>query len=51
MEGFSYEVVERVDATKSVYIIGHTLHVHILHLRKKDELNFILLATSLGVVT
>ena len=51
MKGFPCEVVERIAATKAVYIIDRTLHVHILHLRKRDELNFILLATSLGVVT
>ena len=51
VEGFPCEVVERIAITKAVYIIGRTLHVHILHLRKRDEINFILLATSLGVVT
>ena len=51
VEGFPCEVVERKAATKAVYIIGRTLHIHVLHLRKRDELNFILLATSLRVVT
>ena len=50
-EGFLYEVVERIAATKVVYIIDCTLHIHVLHLRKRDELNFILLATSMRVVT
>lgn len=31
-------------------MIGTTLHVHILHLCKKDKLNFILLATYLHLV-
>ena len=44
-------MVERIAATRAVYIIGRTLHIHVLHLRKRDELNFILLATSLRVVT
>ena len=51
VEGFPYKVVEKKAATKAVYIIGRTLHVHILHMRKRDELNFILLATSLRVAT
>ena len=51
IEGFPCEVVERIARTYAVYIIGHTLHIHVLHLRMRDELNFILLATSLRVVT
>ena len=43
-------IVEKVSETKSIYIIGTTLHVHILHIRKKDELNFISLATHLHLV-
>ena len=33
-----------------MYIIGTTLHVHVLYLRRKDELNSILLATHLRLV-
>ena len=51
VEGFPYDVVERIAAIRAVYIIGRTLHIHVLHLRKRDELNFILFATSLRVVT
>ena len=42
--------MEKVSETKVVYVIGTTLHVHALHLRKKDELNFILLAMHLRLV-
>ena len=44
-------IVEKVSETKSIYITGTTLHVHILHIRKKDELNFISLATHLHLVS
>ena len=33
-----------------MYVIDTTLHVHTLHLCKRDELNFILLATHLRLV-
>ena len=36
--------------TRAVYIVGTILHVHTLHLRKKDEVNSILLATHFGIV-
>ncbi len=49
-EGPPCIVVEKVSETKAVYVIGTTLHVHALHLRKKDEINFILLATHLRLV-
>ena len=49
-EGPSCIVIEGVSSTKAVYIIGTTLHIHTLHLCKRDELNLILLATHLGLV-
>ena len=49
-EGPPCIVIEKVSETKAVYVIGTTLHVHTLHLRKRDELNFILLATHLRLV-
>lgn len=48
--GFPYDVIDKLAVTKAVYIIGTTLHVHVLHIRKKDELNLILLATHLRLV-
>lgn len=48
--GFPYVVIDKLAVTKAIYIIGTTLHVHVLHIRKKDELNFILLATHLRLV-
>ena len=36
--------------TKIVYVIGTTLHVHVLQLHRKDGVNFILLATHLRLV-
>lgn len=49
-EGPPCTIVEKVSETKAVYVIGTTLHVHVLQLRKKDELSFILLATHLRLV-
>ena len=49
-EGPPCAVIEKVSETKAVYVIGTTLHVHVLHLCKKDECNFIQLATHLGLV-
>ena len=43
-------IVEKVSKTRAVYVIGTTLHVHPLHLCKKDELKFILLAPHLHLV-
>ena len=43
-------IVEKISKTKAVYVTGTTLHVHALHLHKKDELKFILLATYLHLV-
>ena len=43
-------VIEKIFDTKVVYIIGTTLHLHVLHLKKKDELNLITLATHLRIV-
>ena len=50
LEGFLCTIVEKIFDTKAVYVIGTTLHVHVLHLCKKDKLNFILLATHLFLV-
>lgn len=43
-------VLEKTSETQAVYILGTTLHVHVLKLRRKDEINFILLATQLQLV-
>ena len=49
-EGPPCTIIEKVFKTKAVYVIGTTLHAHMLQLRKKDELNLILLATHLHLV-
>ena len=49
-EGPPCAVLEKVSETKAVYVTGTTLHVHVLHLRKKDKVNFIQLATNMGLV-
>ena len=43
-------IVEKVSETKAVYIIGTTLHIHLLHLRKRDELNLISITTHFCLV-
>ena len=43
-------VLEKTSETQAVYILGTTLHVHVLKLRKKEEVNLILLATQLQLV-
>ena len=43
-------ILEKVFKTKAVYIIGTTLHMHLLNLRKRDELNFISLTTHFCLV-
>ena len=48
--GLPGEIVQKFAQTKGVYIVGTNLHVHTLHLRKKDEANSILLATHFGTV-
>ena len=50
LKGPSCTIVERISKTKAVYVIGTTLHVHVLQLRKKDELNLTLLAMHLCLV-
>ena len=50
LEGPPCTIVEKISKTKAMYVIGTTLHMHALHLCKKDELNFILLATNLCLV-
>ena len=49
-EGPPCIIIEKVFETKAVYLVGTTLHVHVLQLHKKDELNLILLATHLCLV-
>ena len=49
-EGPPSVIVEKVFETKAVYIIGTTLHVHLLNFRKRDELNFISLTTHFHIV-
>ena len=51
IEGIPQVVVQKFCVTRAVYLVGETLHVHTQRLRKKDELNAILLATHFGVVT
>ena len=43
-------VIRKFAETRAVYIVSTVLHVHTLHLRKKDEVNSILLATHFGIV-
>ena len=43
-------IIEKISDIKAVYIIGTTLHLHVLQLKKKDELNLIALATHLRIV-
>ena len=50
LEGPPCIIVEKISETKAVYVIGTTLHVHMLHVRKRDELNLISLTTHLRLV-
>ena len=50
LEGPPGIIVEKVSETKVLYIIGTTLHVHLLHLRKRDELNLISLTMHFHLV-
>ena len=43
-------VIRKFAETRAMYIVGTVLHVHTLRLRKKDEVNSILLATHFGIV-
>ena len=43
-------VIKKFVEIRAVYIVGTILHVHTLHLRKKDEVNSILLATHFGII-
>lgn len=49
-EGPLRTVIRKFVNTKAVYIVSSTLHIHTLHLRKKEEVNSILLATHFGIV-
>ena len=50
LEGPPYTIIEKVFETKAAYVIGTTLNIHVLQLRKKDKLNFISLATHFRLV-
>lgn len=43
-------VIEKVLKSGCAYVIGQTLHVNVLQLRSRNELNFILLITYFGLV-
>ena len=43
-------VIRKFAETRAVYIVGTVLYVHTLRLCKKDEVNYILLATHFGIV-
>ena len=49
-EGPLCTIVEKISETKAIYVIGTTLHVHVLQLYKNDELNLISLAMHLCLV-
>ena len=49
-EGLLRVVIEKFVETRAVYIVGTVLHVHTLRLCKRDEVNFILLATHFGII-
>ena len=49
-EGLLKVVIKKFVETRVVYIVGTILHVHTLHLHKRDEVNSILLATHFGIV-
>ena len=49
-KGLPRVVIKKFVETRAVYIVGTVLHVHILHLCKKDEVNSILLATHFGII-
>ena len=49
-EGLLRVVIKKFVETRALYIVGTILHVHTLHLRKKDEVNSILLATHFGII-
>ena len=45
-----YTIIEKKIETEAIYVIGTTLHVYVLHLCKKDELNLISLTMDLRLV-
>ena len=49
-EGLPSAVIKKFVETRAVYIVGTILHVHTLRLRKRDEVNSILLATHFGII-
>ena len=50
-EGFLNTILGKISETRAVRIVGTTLHVNLIRLWEKNELNLILLATSLQVVS
>ena len=50
-EGFLSTIVRKVSETRAMKIEGTILHVNLIRLREKNELNLILLATGLQVVS
>ena len=50
-EGFLSTIVRKVSETQAVKIEGTILHVNLIRLRERNELNLILLATGLQVVS
>ena len=50
-ETFLSTIVGKVSETRAVKIQGTILHINLLRLREKNELNLILLATGLRVVS
>ena len=43
-------IIKKLTKTRVVYIVGTILHIHTLRLRKRDEVNSILLANYFGIV-
>ena len=50
LEEFPYTILGKISEARAVRIIGTTLHVNVIRLQEKNELNLILLATSLHIV-
>ena len=49
-EGPPCIILEKIFETKAMYVIGTTLHVHVLHLQNRDELNLISLTMHFCLV-
>ena len=50
IDGPPSTIIEKVAKTQAVYVIGTTLHVHVLKLRRRDKVNLIQIATQLRLV-